>query len=116
MLRLRRIAGAAGKIDHHRHAQLLRQPNGLAADVLIVPGAVAIRMQRIAVAAQRADGETVIRQRLLERVERGAVVQHRQLAVRVAGIIARAQFHGGDVMRRKLFQNVAEREAATAAG
>ena len=75
-----------------------------------MPGAIAIRVQRIAVAAQRADGESVIGQRLLERAERRAVVQHRQLAVRVSGIVAGAQLHRRDVMRRQLLQNVAERE------
>ena len=47
----RRIARAAAEIDHHRYAQFLGQPDRPLADVLIVPGAVFIRMQRIAVTA-----------------------------------------------------------------
>ena len=45
-------------------------------------------MQRIAVAAQGADGEAVIVELLLEFAQRRGVLEHRELAVRVAEVIA----------------------------
>ena len=42
---------------------------GLAADFLIVLSPRLIRMQRIAVAAQRADGEAVVRELLFENIQ-----------------------------------------------
>ena len=55
-----RIAGTAGEIDDHRHAQLLGQQDGLAADFAIMTGALGIGMERIAVATERADGEAMV--------------------------------------------------------
>ena len=91
------IARAAGKIDDHGNAQFLGQADGFAADVLIVLGALLIGVQRIAVAAQRADGEAVIRQLLLEFVQFGLAVQHGQLAVWIARVIACPEFHRIDI-------------------
>jgi hypothetical protein len=47
----RRIARAAAEIDHHWYTQFLGQPDRPLADFLVVPGAVLVRMQRIAVTA-----------------------------------------------------------------
>jgi hypothetical protein len=99
---LRRIARAAAEIHHHRDAQLLGQPDGLAADLLIVPSRVLIGMQRVAVAAQRADGEAVVVQLLLELLELALVLEHGELAVGAAGVVSGAEFHGVDLQSREL--------------
>src|SRR5439155_13570702 len=103
------IARTARKVDAHRHAQLLRQQDGLAADLLIVFGNLLVGMQRVAVTAQRTDGEAVVGKLLLEVEQLRYFVQHRELAVRVAGIIARAQFDRIDIDALQFLQNVVER-------
>ena len=95
---LRRVAGASGEVDDDGDAQLFGQQDRLAADFAIVLGARRVGMQRIAVAAQGADGEAVVFQDLLELGECGVVVQHGELAVRVAGIVAGAEFDGVDAV------------------
>jgi hypothetical protein len=54
------VARAAREVNHHRHAQFLRQQNRLAIDFAIAFGDLAHRVQRLAVAAQRADREAVV--------------------------------------------------------
>ncbi len=60
------VAGAAGEIDHDGHAQLCGQFHGALTGVGEALGDGRIRMQRIAVGAERADGEPVVVQLLLE--------------------------------------------------
>ena len=54
------IARAAGEIDHHGHAQLFGQAHGLAAGFLESFCEGRVRMQRISMTAQRADGKAAI--------------------------------------------------------
>ena len=61
IFRGRRIAGASAEIDHHGHAQFFGQQNGLAVHFAVVARVIGIRMQRISVAAQGADGESLDR-------------------------------------------------------
>jgi hypothetical protein len=49
-------------------------------------------MKRIAVTTQRAYGCAMIGQHLLKLGENRAILEHRELAVRVSGIVARAEF------------------------
>ena len=65
-----------------------------------------VGMQRIAVAAQRADGEPLIVQLLFEFVELRPVIEHGELAVRIAGIVPGAEFHGIDMEACQLLENV----------
>ena len=95
-LRFVAVAGTAGEIDHHRHAEPARQFHRLAAHFPMSLRDVAVGMQRVSVAAQRADGEAVVVQLLLEFLERRRVFEHRELAVRIAGIVARTKFNRRD--------------------
>ena len=94
ILRAIAIAGASGKIDHHGHAEPLGQAYGLAAGFLKSFGEARVRMQRISVAAQRADGKAAILELLLEFAERRAIVEHRERAMGIARIVAGAQLDG----------------------
>jgi len=76
----------------------------LAADILIVLGALLIGVQGVAMAAQGADGNAVVRQLLLELIALGFVVQHGQLAVWIARIVACSEFHGIDIDALELFR------------
>lgn len=67
-------------------------------------------MQRISVATQRADGKSMIVQRLLEFLERVWVVKHGELAMRIAGIIAGAQLYRADAVSLQLCQHVFKRQ------
>ena len=67
-------------------------------------------MQRIAVAAQRADAETVVVKLLLELVKLRLVVEHRQLAVRIARIVSCTQLDRIDVELLELFENFIQRK------
>ena len=102
------VAGAAGKIDDHGDAQFLGQTDGFAAGFLIMPGALLVGVQRVAVAAQGADGEAVVRQLPFEFVQFGFAVQHGQLAVWIARIIARSKLHRIDIDALEFFQNIVE--------
>src|ERR1051325_3109854 len=73
-------------------------------------------MQRIAVAAQRADGETVVRQLLLEVDQLRGLFEHRKLAVGITGIIAGAELHRIDVEALQLFQHVVKRHLRQKSG
>jgi hypothetical protein len=63
-------------------------------------------MQRVAVAAQGTDGEAMIAELRLEIVELRLTVEHRKLAVRVAGIISGAEFHRIDIVALQLLQYI----------
>jgi hypothetical protein len=71
-------------------------------------GAIAVGVERIAVAGQRADAEAVVGQLLFEVVELGFVIEHGELAVRIARIIAGTEFHGIDVVAFQLLEHVLE--------
>ena len=107
---LGRVAGAAGEIDDDGDAEFFRQQDGLAADIAVVRGAGRIGMERVAVAAERADGDAAIGEELLKFGEGFGVVEHGELAVRVAGIIAGTEFDGVDVKGLKLVENSRERQ------
>ncbi len=68
-----------------------------------------IRMQRIPVAAQRADRKPAVVELLLKLFDRRRTLQHLEPAVRPAGIIPRAQFDGPHTQRRQLPQHIIER-------
>ena len=53
-------------------------------------------MQRIAVRAERADRKAVVGEFLFEVLEPLSIVQHRQLAMRIARIVAGPELHGSD--------------------
>jgi hypothetical protein len=57
-------------------------------------------------ATERADCETVVSQDLSEFVQLGSVLEHRQLAMRIARIISRAEFDGIDVLRFERRQDI----------
>jgi hypothetical protein len=102
------VSRAAGKIDDHRHAQFFGQQYGLAADRLIVLRALLIRVQRVAVAAQRADAEAAIRQFVFEFGQLGGIVQHGQLAVRIARIITGSEFDRIDMDALELLEDIVQ--------
>ncbi len=109
-LRFGRVAGASGKIDNHRYAELFSQLDGLATDFAIVRGAGWVRMQRIAMAAQRADRDAMIGEDLAKFVECLRVVEHGELAMRVARIIACPQLDRVDVKSLELVENRGQRQ------
>ncbi len=110
IFRLVGIAGAARKIDHDGHFQLFGKPDGELAGLGVSFGDGFIGMQRIAMRAERADGKSVVGEFLLELFQRDAILQHRQLAMRIAGIISGAQFDGRDVQGAQFFEHFFERE------
>ena len=65
-----------------------------------------IGMQRISVTAQRADGESAIFELELELAERMAIVEHRERAVRIARVVAGAQFHGVDIQAVQFIEDL----------
>jgi hypothetical protein len=71
-------------------------------------GTLLVGVQRIAVAAQGADADAIVRQLLFELVQFGFAVQHGQLAVWIARIVAGSEFHGVNIDALKLFQNIVE--------
>jgi hypothetical protein len=75
-----------------------------------VRGANRIGVERVAVAAKGADGDAAIGEELLEFSESFGVVEHRQLAMRVAGIIAGAEFDGVDVEGLEFVEDSGERQ------
>src|SRR5581483_11908369 len=81
----------------------------LPADFLVMPGAIFVGMQRIAVATQSADRKSVVTQLLFERLQLRLVIEHRHLAMSIAGIISRPQFYGVDALRLQLLQNIFQR-------
>jgi hypothetical protein len=83
--RVRRVAGTAGEIHDHRDAEPFGEQDGLAAHFLVEFGAGFIGMQRVAVATERADGCAMIGQHLLKFGEGGAILEHGEFAVRIAG-------------------------------
>ena len=60
-------------------------------------------------ATQRTDGNAVISELLLEGVQLLRVVQHGQLAMRIARIITGAQFDGGNSVGLQLLQDIVQR-------
>ncbi len=72
--------------------------------------AISLSDEGIPVRAERADRKSVVGQLLLEIVQRRFVRKHRQLAMRIARIIAGAQFDRRNVERAQLFEDFFERE------
>ena len=61
-------------------------------------------------ATQGADGGAVIVQNSLKFGERGGILEHREFAVRIAGIVARTEFHGIDVERLEFLEDGGQRK------
>ena len=61
-------------------------------------------MQRIPVATQRADADSMIGQNLLEFGERRRILKHRELAMSIADIVSGGQFHRIDMKLCKFFR------------
>jgi hypothetical protein len=108
--RVGRVARTAREIHHHGNAQLFSEQDGLAARLASQLGAGLVGMQRVAVATERADGRAVIGQHLLKLGKGGAVLEHGELAVRIAGIAARAKLHGRDVEGFQFIENGSKRK------
>jgi hypothetical protein len=62
-------------------------------------------MQRIAVRAECADGKSVVRELLLELLQRDPVVEHGQFAMRIAGIISGAELDCRNIQRAQLLEH-----------
>ena len=65
-----------------------------------------IGVERVAVATQGADGEAVSVERLAEIRKRPGVLQHREFAVGVAGVVARSQLNRINTMALELVQDL----------
>ena len=92
------IAGAAGEIDDGGDTQFFRQQDGFPADLprlfrqRLLSGCSGLPWQLKALMRH-----AVVLQLLLEFLERGCILQHRQLAVSIPGIVSRPQLHGIDL-------------------
>ena len=104
------VAGAARKIHHRADAQLFGQQDGLPAGLAMLGRDFLVGMQRIAVAGQRRNGQAGIGDLALEGLEFVRLVQQRQMQMRVAGIIAGAEFHHLDAHGFQLLQHVVQRQ------
>jgi len=62
-------------------------------------------MKRITVTAQRTDADTMIGHNLLELTECGGVLEHREFAVCVAGIVTSSELYGINLQRRQFLEN-----------
>ena len=69
-----------------------------------------IRMQRVAVTTQGADGGAVIGQNFLELGQGGGIFEHREFAVGIAGIVAGAELDGIDLQRLEFLENRGQRK------
>jgi type 1 glutamine amidotransferase len=105
-----RIARTSGEVDHHRDAELLGQQYGLAGDFAIVLRMRLIRMERIPVTTQGTDADAVIGHNLLELTKRGGILEHRELAVRIAGIVSGSKLYGINLQGRKFLENRGQRQ------
>lgn len=61
---------------------------------------------------QRADGDSVVAELLLKFASRSPVLQHPQLAVRIARIAARSKFDGGNIQLLNFGDDLVQREPA----
>ena len=105
-----RIAGASREVDNYGNPKLFGKQDGLAAYLAVVLRMGLIRMQRVAVTTQGTDADSVVGENLLELGERCGILQHRKLAVRIAGIISRAEFDGINLERREFLQDRGQRK------
>ena len=105
------VTGAAGKIHHRVHAQFFSQQDGFSRGVGMFVGDRLVGMQRVAVARQRRNGEARVGDLAFEGLQLGRIVQHGQLGMGVARIIAGAEFHRVDIQRLELLQHGVERQA-----
>ncbi len=105
-----RIAGASGEIDHHGDAELFGKQDGLAAYLAVVLRMSLIGMQRVAMTTQGADADSVVGENLLELGEGRGIFEHREFAVRIAGIVSGGEFDGVDLERREFLENRGQRK------
>jgi len=110
ILRFVAVAGATGKIDHDRHFELFRQQHRLAAHILVFLRHCCVGVQGIAVRTQRADGKSIVVELLFELFQRCLILQQRQLTVRVARIISRAELERGNTEAFQLLHDVVNRQ------
>jgi hypothetical protein len=87
IFRGRRIAGATAEIHHHGDTEFFGQPDGPLAHVLVAFRLQLGGVQRVAVATQRADGDSVVGEKALEILELALVLQHGELAVGAARVV-----------------------------
>jgi hypothetical protein len=71
---------------------------------------ILIRMQRVAVATQRADLCAVIGQDLLELSQCCGILEHRGLAMSIAHVVARGQFDGINMERCEFLKDDRQRQ------
>src|ERR1700677_2035084 len=64
-----------------------------------------IGMQRIAVAAQCADARAMVRNNFLEFRQGRGILEHRQFAMRIAGIVSCSQLDGIDMQGFQFLEN-----------
>ena len=69
-----------------------------------------VGMERVAVATQCADAESMVREDLLEVTQRRTVIEHGEFAMRIAHIVPGCQLNRIDIERRKLFKNRFQRQ------
>jgi hypothetical protein len=99
------ITGAAGEIDDHGNPELGGQFYGVFAGVAVALAGSGDRVQRIAMAAEGTDRKAVVLQLLLKLFQFTLALEHRQLAVRIAGVVTGAQFNRVDVERLELLDD-----------
>jgi len=63
------VAGTAGEVDDRLDAEFLGQQDGLLAGLRGLPGELFVRMERVAVTTQGADGDALVVELLLELLE-----------------------------------------------
>src|SRR5581483_8245632 len=76
----------------------------------MLTGEILVGMQRIPVATQGADAESVIVEEFLEAAQSRTVLDHGKLAMRVADIISGGEFDGMDVQFRQFVEHLIKRE------
>ena len=104
------VAGTAGEVDDRFDAELLGQEDGLSADLDTILSELFVRMERVAVTTQGADGDALVVELLLELLELWRGAQPLQLQVRVAGVVACPQLERPDSERLDLLDHFVEAE------
>ena len=88
-------AGTSRERVHHIHLQPLGQQYGLMLRFQTLPGDLLVGMDGVAVTAQRADNQTMIRYELLEPVQFFVIVQQDiRFAVGCTRVISSTEFNG----------------------
>jgi hypothetical protein len=95
------IAGTAGEVHDDRHVQTLAEPDRLLEHLVVCFCAILVRMERIAVARQRADRQAGVGDHLLVLASRRWIGQQQiELDVSVSGPATRSQLDRVDAPER----------------